>query len=157
MYSPRPWLTGWRIGYLAGSKVFISAVKAQQSHTTSNPNVIAQHAVRAHLERGDGSYERQLRAEIASSRQQGMKILSSLERVPTPRARGGFYYLDLSDLLHPVLSNGPTRTAYDVVYALLSQAGVVGGSGTAFGDPMGLRLSYRIPIDQLEIWSCTPG
>ncbi|WP_439373264.1 pyridoxal phosphate-dependent aminotransferase [Bradyrhizobium sp. DASA03120] len=31
----------WRIGYIAGPKNFISAVKALQTQTTSNPNVIA--------------------------------------------------------------------------------------------------------------------
>jgi aspartate aminotransferase len=144
-------LTGWRIGYLAGPKDFISAVKALQSHTTSNPNVIAQHAVLAHLERGDGSYENQLRAQLASARQQGLKILSSLERVPVPRAQGGFYfYLDLSDLLRPTILNGAIRNADDVVHTLLSRAGVAGVSGTAFGDPLGLRLSYGIPLDRLE-------
>ncbi|QPB24489.1 aminotransferase class I/II-fold pyridoxal phosphate-dependent enzyme [Rhizobium sp. 007] len=144
-------LTGWRIGYLAGPRDFISTVKALQSHTTSNPNVIAQHTVLAHLERGDGSYENQLRAQLASARQQGLKILSSLERVPVPRAQGGFYfYLDLSDLLRPTILNGATRNADDVVHTLLSRAGVAGVSGTAFGDPLGLRLSYGIPLDRLK-------
>ncbi|MFW8642985.1 aminotransferase class I/II-fold pyridoxal phosphate-dependent enzyme [Rhizobium beringeri] len=50
-------LTGWRIGYLAGPKEVINAVKALQSHTTSNPNVIAQHAVLAHLQGETGTYE----------------------------------------------------------------------------------------------------
>jgi aspartate aminotransferase len=46
--------------------------------------------------------------------------------------------------------NGAIRNADDVVHTLLSRAGVAGVSGTAFGDPLGLRLSYGIPLDRLE-------
>jgi aspartate aminotransferase len=144
-------LTGWRIGYLAGPKEIINAVKALQSHTTSNPNVIAQYAVLAHLERGDGSYEAKLRGQLASARQRGLAALSSLARVPLPAAQGGFYfYLDLSDLVRPDLSQHAVKTADDVVNRLLAEAGVACVSGTAFGDPLGLRLSYGIPTEQLE-------
>lgn len=39
-------LTGWRIGYVAAPKYIIDAIKALQSHTTSNPNTIAQRLCR---------------------------------------------------------------------------------------------------------------
>lgn len=144
-------LTGWRIGYLAGPKDVINAVKALQSHTTSNPNVIAQHAVLTHLQRGDGGYESKLRSQLASARQIGLNVLSSLTRIPVPRAQGGFYfYLDLMNLLRPTFGNGASTTADDIVNALLSEAGVATVSGTAFGDPVGLRLSYGIPPEKLE-------
>lgn len=144
-------LTGWRIGYLAGPKEVVGAVKALQSHTTSNPNVIAQHAVLSHLQHGDGSYESRLRSQLASARHIGLNILSSLTRTPVPKAQGGFYfYLDLADLLKPALANGAAANADEIVNSLLSQAGVAAVSGTAFGDPAGLRLSYGIPPEKLE-------
>jgi aspartate aminotransferase len=144
-------LTGWRIGYLAGPKDVVSAVKALQSHTTSNPNVIAQHAVLAHLQRSDGVYESKLRSQLASARQVGLNVLSSLTRVPVPKAQGGFYfYLDLSNLLKPAIANSVAVTADEVVNSLLAEAGVASVSGTAFGDPSGLRLSYGIPPERLE-------
>ncbi|WP_312001068.1 aminotransferase class I/II-fold pyridoxal phosphate-dependent enzyme [Bradyrhizobium altum] len=49
-------LTGWRIGDLADPRTVIGAVKALQSHTTFNPNVIAQHALVHHLESEDTSF-----------------------------------------------------------------------------------------------------
>lgn len=140
-------LTGWRLGYLAGPKDVVNAIKALQSHTTSNPNVIAQHAVLAYLDQGDAAFDARLRAQIALSRQRGLQILSGLKRVPMPAAQGGFYfYLDLSDLLR----SSPERSADDVARELLIKAGVAGVSGTAFGDPMGLRLSYGMPVQKLE-------
>lgn len=144
-------LTGWRIGYVAGPKDVISAVKALQSHTTSNPNVIAQHAVLAHLRNSDGSYESRLRCQLARTRQTGLSALSALTRIPVPKALGGFYfYLDVSGLLRPTFGNGEAKTADDVVNALLMEAGVAAVSGTAFGDPAGLRLSYGIPHEILK-------
>ncbi|TIL82609.1 MAG: aminotransferase class I/II-fold pyridoxal phosphate-dependent enzyme [Mesorhizobium sp.] len=143
-------LTGWRIGYLAGPKEVINAVKALQSHTTSNPNVIAQHAVLAHLQRGGSDYESKLRSRLTSARRVGLDVLSSLTRVPVARAQGGFYfYLDLSHLLRPASEDGASTTADDIVTGLLAEAGVAAVSGTAFGDPVGLRLSYGIPPEKL--------
>ncbi|MGX5805565.1 aminotransferase class I/II-fold pyridoxal phosphate-dependent enzyme [Bradyrhizobium sp. Arg314] len=144
-------LTGWRIGYLAAPKELILAVRALQSHTTSNPNIIAQHAVLHHLLEGDGTFEARLRAQLTAARQAGLAALSQLQRVPILEAQGGFYfYLDLSGLLRPTPDNGPARTADHIVSALLAQAGVAGVSGTAFGDPIGLRFSYGIPPELLE-------
>ncbi|MFK0692771.1 pyridoxal phosphate-dependent aminotransferase [Mesorhizobium sp. IMUNJ 23033] len=144
-------LTGWRIGYLAAPKELISAVKALQSHTTSNPNVVAQHAVLRHLDEGDGAFEAGLRGQLTTARQTGLTVLSGLQRVQVPKAQGGFYfYLDLSSLLRPTPGDSHAKTADDIVAALLREAGVAGVSGNAFGDPMGLRLSYGIPPEQLK-------
>lgn len=146
-------MTGWRLGYLAAPKDLVKAVKALQSHTTSNPNVIAQHAVLAHLQHSDGSYEKQLGKRLTASRAAGLKALSRLERVPVPKAEGGFYfYLDLKELLAPEPWNLVIgdRDADKVVQRLISEAGVAAVSGIAFGDPLGLRLSYGAAPNMLE-------
>ncbi|QPB24492.1 aminotransferase class I/II-fold pyridoxal phosphate-dependent enzyme [Rhizobium sp. 007] len=146
-------LTGWRIGYLAGPDYVISAVNALQSHTTSNPNVIAQHAVLYHLQNSDGSYEQLLRSQLSTARQVGLGVLSGLSRIQAPTAMGGFYfYLDLKSILAPepwTLVIGD-RDADMLVWELIAQAGVATVSGTAFGDPFSLRLSYGVPPDKLE-------
>ena len=150
-FSKQLALTGWRIGYLAGPEPVIKAARAMQSHTTSNPNVIAQHAVLEHLEHGDGAYEAALSARLASSRRLGLELLATLERVPVPKAQGGFYfYLDLRRLLRETAAANSSSNADDLVAALLA-AGVATVSGTAFGDPYGLRISYGAPAEQLEV------
>ncbi|QOZ37941.1 pyridoxal phosphate-dependent aminotransferase [Bradyrhizobium sp. CCBAU 53421] len=144
-------LTGWRIGYLAGPKAVISAVKALQSHTTSNPNVIAQHALLHHLESGDATFQMQLQRQVSDARALGLSILSALRSVPQPIAQGGFYfYLDLSGLQRSAKARGHELNADDVVSTLLMDAGVATVSGTAFGDPAGVRLSYGIDLKLLE-------
>ena len=144
-FSKELGITGWRLGYLAGPAEVVKAAKALQSHTTSNPNVIAQHAVLSHLENGDGTFEQQLRARLGLARTKGLSILSALARVPLPAAQGGFYfYLDLAEILTE------RQSADDVVGYLLAEAGVAGVSGTTFGDRCGLRLSYGVPLQPLE-------
>ncbi|MFG3594533.1 pyridoxal phosphate-dependent aminotransferase [Bradyrhizobium sp. RDI18] len=144
-------LTGWRIGYLAGPKAVIGAVKALQSHTTSNPNVIAQHALLHYLECGGPAYQLQLQRQVANARELGLSILSTLTSVPQPTAQGGFYfYLDLSELQRHAKTHGREFSADDVVKKLLMDAGVATISGTAFGDPAGVRLSYGINLKLLD-------
>lgn len=144
-------LTGWRIGYLAGPKVVISAVEALQRHTTSKPNVIAQHALLHHLESGDASFQEKLQRQVGNARALGLSILSTLRQVPQPAAQGGFYfYLDLSRWQRRAKARGREFNADDVVRVLLMDAGVATVSGTAFGDPEGVRLSYGVDLKLLE-------
>jgi aspartate aminotransferase len=144
-------LTGWRIGYLAGPTTVINAVKALQSHTTSNPNAIAQHALLHHLQTGDPAFLHQLQRHVATARTLGLSILSELTLVRQPAAQGGFYfYLDLTDLRRRTKPYGHESDADDVVNALLAEAGVATVSGSAFGDPAGIRLSYGIDLEILE-------
>lgn len=144
-------LTGWRIGYLAGPKAVINAVKELQSHTTSNPNVIAQHALLHYLKCGDAAFQLQLQRHVADARALGLSVLSTLAFVPPPPAQGGFYfYLDLSAWQRRAKARGREFNADDVVNVLLMDAGVSTVSGTGFGDPAGVRLSYGIDLALLE-------
>ena len=144
-------LTGWRLGYMAAPAPMVSAVKALQSHSTSNPNVIAQHAVLHYLRSGDGSFQDGLKTILSVNRDIGLRILADLKTIPLPKAEGGFYfYLDLSAYFRTAPGRGRFKDSLDLVTALISKAGVAGVSGTAFGDPTGLRLSYGVPADQLE-------
>lgn len=144
-------LSGWRIGYLAGPKAVISATKALQSHTTSSPNVIAQHALLHYLERGDIYFQTLLQRQVGNARALGLSILSALRLVPQPAAQGGFYfYLDLTELQRQAKAKGRELDADDVVNALLTDAGVATVSGTVFGDPAGIRISYGVDLELLD-------
>ena len=150
-FSKQYAITGWRLGYLAAPAAVIAAVRSLQSHTTSNPNVIAQHAVLALLKAGDGEFIDGLRARLGRARALCLEILAGLKSVPAPPAQGGFYlYLDLAGLLAGRAPADLIGNADDVATLLLREAGVAGVPGTAFGDPTGLRLSYGVPMDPLQ-------
>lgn len=146
-------LTGWRIGYLAGPDHLVRSVTALQSHTTSNPNVIAQYAALHHLQNTDGTFEAGLQNQLTAARNMGLGVLSGLSRIPVPTAMGGFYfYLDIKNLVAPepwnLVIGDPDVDM--LVRELIAKAGVATVSGTAFGDPFGMRLSYGIPPDRLQ-------
>lgn len=144
-------LSGWRIGYLAGPKSVISAVKALQSLMTSNVNIIAQHALLYYLERGDLYFQMQLERQVATARALGLSVLSNLALVPRPPAEGGIYfYLDLTELRRKANTKGREIDADDVANTLLMKARVSAASGAVFGDPSGIRLSYGIDLAQLN-------
>lgn len=144
-------LTGWRVGYLAAPKAVISAVKALQSDTTSNANIIAQHALLHYLECGDSAFQVRLQQQVVKARALGLSILSELRSMPQPAAQGRFYfYLDLRDLQWSARFSGREFNADDVATALLMDAGVATVSGTAFGDPAGIRLSYGTNLELLD-------
>ncbi|MGY3591792.1 aspartate aminotransferase [Bradyrhizobium sp. USDA 4341] len=144
-------LIGWRIGYLAGPEAVITAIKALQSHTTSDPNIIAQHALLHHLESGDATFQQKLQRQLADARTLGLSILSTLKWIPQPTAQGGFhFYLDLSDWQRRANSRGRQFDADDIANVLLLDAGVATVSGIAFGDPAGVRLSYGIDLELLD-------
>ncbi|WP_229166600.1 aminotransferase class I/II-fold pyridoxal phosphate-dependent enzyme [Bradyrhizobium altum] len=144
-------LTGWRIGYLAGPRPVISAAQALQRDTTCNPNVISQHALLHHLDSGDDAFQQKLKRQISDARTLGLSILSTLRSIPQPTAQGGFHFcLDLKGWQRRTKGPGPESNADDVVNVLLMDAGVATVSGTIFGDPTGVRLSYGVDLGSLD-------
>ncbi|MET4213843.1 aminotransferase class I/II-fold pyridoxal phosphate-dependent enzyme [Bradyrhizobium sp. LA2.1] len=145
-------ITGWRLGYFAAPPEIISAAKKLQSHTTSNANVIAQHAILHHLQVGDGSFERVMHQRLSDARSVGLRILSSLHDVIPPRGAGSFFfYLDLSRLVADLPVRSPVGSADDIVRLLLDEADVACVAGAIFGDVNGLRLSFGAPPDLMEV------
>ncbi|MDA9505547.1 aspartate aminotransferase [Bradyrhizobium sp. CCBAU 11386] len=145
-------ITGWRLGYFAAPREIVSAAKTLQSHTTSNANVIAQHAILHHLQVGDGRFEREMHQRLSQARNTGLLILSGLQHVATPGAEGSFFlYLDLSRLISILPAGGPLRSTDDIARFLLAEAGVASIAGNTFGDLNGLRLSFGAPPDLLEL------
>lgn len=144
-------LTGWRIGYLAGPESVIRAVNRLQIRTTSNPSTIGQRALLHHIESGDVAFQQKLQRQVDDARKLGLSILSTLTSIPAPAAQGGFhFYLDLSPWQRHVKARGRELNADEVVNVLLMEAGVATVSGTAFGDPAGVRVSYGIDLELMD-------
>lgn len=145
-------IAGWRVGYAAGSPELIKALANLQSHTTSNPNSIAQQAVMAVLENEDVSFHGNVERHLKSNRELGMRILGNLKDVRLIPPDGGFYfYLDVEKKLDELKKNG--RNPFDndqLVNHLLYKAHVALVGGNAFGDKNGIRLSYAIDTQDLK-------
>ncbi|OGI40121.1 MAG: aspartate aminotransferase [Candidatus Muproteobacteria bacterium RBG_16_62_13] len=139
-------MTGWRIGYCAGPKPLIAAMKKIQSQSTSNPTSIAQVAAEAALNGGNDCMVPMLKA----FKERHDHLVARLNRLPGVKClpnQGTFYaFPDFSEVIrHLGLKN-------DVQLAerMLDQAGVALVPGSAFGAEGHLRFSYATSMENLD-------
>lgn len=140
-------MTGWRIGYAAGPKVIISAMKKIQSQSTSNPNSIAQYAAVAAL---DGDQEC-IHAMVKSFKERHdfmLRNLQNLGGVEVLPSNGTFY--TLPDVGKIIESMSGIKNDVEFAEHLLIKAGVAVVPGSAFGIPNTIRLSYAISKERIN-------
>ena len=140
-------MTGWRIGYAAGSVDVIKAMKKIQSQSTSNPASTAQVAAQAALE-GDQSVVREWCQLFKTRHDFVCAELNKIEGVRCRASEGTFYsFPDMSDVIDrmPSINND-----IDLAEYLLEEAGVAVVPGSAFGAPGCMRLSYATSMELLE-------
>jgi len=140
-------MTGWRIGYAAGSAKLIGAMKKIQSQSTSNPTSIAQVAAQAALESSQDCVAEMVVA-FKERHQYVIETLNSIKGVSCIPADGTFYAFPS---FQEAIDNDE-RFSDDIELAefLLNEAGVALVPGSAFGAPGNMRLSFATSLDILE-------
>jgi aspartate aminotransferase len=139
-------MTGWRIGYCAGPKPVINAMKNIQSQSTSNPNSIAQVAAEAALN-GDQSC---MQPMLKAFRERHDRVVARLNQIR------GFHCLPSLGTFYafPDISEAIKITGFknDVAAAehILDEVGVALVPGSAFGADGYLRLSYATSMTALD-------
>jgi aspartate aminotransferase len=136
-------MTGWRIGYAAGPKPLIDAMRKIQSQSTSNPCTISQWAAVEALN-GTHDFIAPNNAMFARRRDLVVKALNAIEGVTCPVPEGAFYvYPSISGLIGKRTPAG-TVIADDETFAraLLEDTGVAVVFGAAFGLSPNFRISY---------------
>lgn len=139
-------MTGWRIGYAAGSPSIINAMKKIQSQSTSNPNSIAQVAAQAALE-GDTRDLIKMVSAFKERHDYVVQALNSLEGIECLPADGTFYAFPNAKKLMDQLGFSNDIELADFI---LNDAEVAVVPGSAFGSPGYLRLSYATSLDSLH-------
>jgi len=138
-------MTGWRIGYVLGSKELIAAVQKIQSHSTSNPPSISQKAAFEALTGPQDSVAMML-GEYARRRELVVERLNAIPGIRCTRPGGAFYaYPNISS----AFSRG-IKDSLDFSVRLLEQKHVAVVPGSAFGTTEHIRISYATSIEQLE-------
>jgi len=138
-------MTGWRIGYAAGSIDIIKAMTNFVSHATSNPTSISQYATLA-------AYEAEIdptvkMREIFADRLDTLyNSLINIPGISCDKPKGAFYLFP--NVKEAVQMNGFNNTD-DWVKALLVDEKVALVPGTGFGAPNNVRLSYATSKDEL--------
>ena len=131
-------MTGWRIGYAAGPKALISAMRTVQSQSTSNPCSISQQAALAALE-GDQTPVAEMAAAYRSRHD---LVVGALNRLPGVECRPGEGTFYAFPKVTGALKSLGLADDLALTELLLEQANVAVVPGSAFGAPGYIRLSF---------------
>ena len=139
-------MTGWRIGYAAGPARLVKAMETIQSHSTSNPNTMAQSAAITAL--NCSKKQLQYMFEAFERRHQfAYRALKSMDGVECLPADGTFY---IFPNVSKVITKLGLSSDIELAEVLLHKAGIAIVPGTAFGLPGYIRISYAVSDDQLK-------
>jgi aspartate aminotransferase len=140
-------MTGWRIGYAAGPKPLIEAMKNIQSQSTSNPASISQAAAQMALE-GDQSFMKDWVRQFKERHEFVVKELNRIKGVQCLPSPGAFYSFPK---MQGVIDGFP-NIKDDVALAeyILNETGVALVPGSAFGAQGYMRLSFATSMENLR-------
>ncbi|MBT8140899.1 MAG: pyridoxal phosphate-dependent aminotransferase [Gammaproteobacteria bacterium] len=139
-------MTGWRIGYLAGSRPLVNAMKKIQSQSTSNPAAVAQYAA---LQALSGSQDpvREMVTHFKRRYELVYAGLKAMDGVDCLSTQGTFYAFPNVD---GVIQKLGLKDDLELADHMLDKAGVAVVPGTAFGAPGHFRMSYATSDELLE-------
>lgn len=136
-------MTGWRIGYTASNLELAKAMGSIQSHSTSNPNSIAQYASVAALNDKQGEKFLTEMNSVFHARRNLMVELMNKIGLPIIKPQGAFYVMvDVSSLFGKSYEGTTLSSALDVASAMLDKLYVAVIPCESFGAPKFVRLSY---------------
>jgi len=142
-------MTGWRIGYVAAGREIIDIMTNIQSHSTSNPNSIAQYAAYAAL---NGTKEEvcRMRGEFVVRRDYMVERINKIPLVSCAVPKGAFYVMMNINRLFGRSINGKKITgSLGFSEALLDLAKVAVVPGVVFGAEGYVRLSYATSLKNI--------
>jgi aspartate aminotransferase len=143
-------MTGWRIGYAAGTEEIISAMTKYQSQNTSNPTSIAQKAA---VEALNGPQEgvAVMAREFQMRRDVIVERLTAIEGVACLNPQGAFYVFPNVAYYYGRSGGGSAiRSSAEMATYLLDEANVAIVPGGDFGHDDHIRISYATSMEQIE-------
>ncbi|KAI5669926.1 hypothetical protein M9H77_19779 [Catharanthus roseus] len=147
-------MTGWRLGYLAGPKHFVSACGKLQSQFTSGASSISQKAAVAALGMGyaGGETVSNMVKAFRERRDFLVKSFRELDGVKISEPQGAFYlFLDFSYYYGAEVDGfGVINGSEALCRYLLDNAQVALVPGDAFGDDTCIRISYAAALSTLQ-------
>ena len=141
-------MTGWRIGYAAGPKEIISAIRKIQSQSTSNPSSISQAAAVEALN-GKQDFIKKRAKSFKERRDFVVKSLNNIDGISCLKHNGAFYvFPNCKKLLN---KRTKLKKDTDFVQKLLEKQNVAAVQGSAFGLDGYFRISYATSMAKLKI------
>jgi len=135
-------MTGWRIGYIGAPEFIAKACTKMQGQVTSGANAIAQRATIAAV-LSDPKSINYMVEEFHKRRDLVIGLLQEIPNIKITNPQGAFYaFPDISWFFGKTLRAKQINNSEDFAMYLLEEANVAVVTGSAFGDPNCIRLSY---------------
>ena len=140
-------MTGWRIGYAAGPKEIINAIRKIQSQSTSNPSSISQAAAVEALN-GQQNFIKERAEAFKERRDFVVSSLNNIKGINCLTPNGAFYvFPSCKGLLN---KKTKLKTDTEFVQKLLEKSMVAVVQGSAFGLDGYFRISYATSMQNLK-------
>ncbi len=143
-------MTGWRLGYLAASAEVAKACEKLQGQFTSGTNAVTQRAAITAL---TGSLEPTyaMVKEFERRKARVMELVKDIKGFECAEPDGAFYiFPDVSYYYGKTLNGECINNADDLCMYLIHKANVSTVSGTAFGEPNCIRISFANSMQNIE-------
>jgi aspartate aminotransferase len=143
-------MTGWRLGYLAAPLQIAKACEKLQGQFTSGTNAVTQRAaITALTSPLDASF--QMVKEFSWRKQRVMEWMQKLKHFQSTEPDGAFYAFPRVDYYFGKKDGFEMiKNADDLAMYLLNKGHVSTVTGSAFGDPACLRISFANNMEKIE-------
>jgi len=144
-------MTGWRVGYMAAPVAIAKACEKLQGQFTSATNSIAQRAAITAL-LSDLKPTTEMVDAFKNRRKKVMELMAEIPGINLQEPPGAFYiFPDVSAYFGKQTAQGSIiGNADDLCMYLLHSAHVTTVTGSAFGEPKCIRLSFANSIENIE-------
>lgn len=135
-------MTGYRIGYIGAPEFIAKACTKMQGQVTSGANSVAQRATIAAVE-ADPSVLNYMVEAFHKRRDLVVSLIQDIPGMKLNVPEGAFYvFPDVSHYFGKTLRGTKIENADDLSMYILSEANVATVTGSAFGNPECIRMSY---------------
>ncbi|MBS4070576.1 pyridoxal phosphate-dependent aminotransferase [Algoriphagus aquatilis] len=135
-------MTGWRVGYICAPLEISKAVEKMQGQFTSGNTGIAQRAALAGIA-GDQTPSQEMAEQYLKRRDLVLGLLRDIPGIKTHVPEGAFYFFpDVTAFFGKSAHGHSVANADDLCLYLLAVANVSLVTGSAFGAPNCVRISY---------------
>lgn len=145
-------MTGWRIGFAAGPEKLIKAMTNFQSHSTSNPNSIAQKAsLEALTGHGKDEIIAEMVKEFAKRRDYMVDRINKIKDLSCRLPKGTFYIMmNITGTFGKQMDGKYVKDSSSFAELLLEKVKVAVVPGVAFGTDNFVRLSYATSLENIK-------
>tara|TARA_B100000927_G_C16469990_1_gene471152 strand:+ start:1133 stop:2326 length:1194 start_codon:yes stop_codon:yes gene_type:complete len=143
-------MTGWRVGYIAAPKWIADACTKIQGQVTSATCSIAQMATKTAMEANPKKVKYMQKA-FKERRDLMLSLLKEIPGIKTNIPKGAFYFFpDVSYYFGKKNIENVIKNSNDLCMYLLNDAHVAVVSGSAFGTPECIRISYAASEENIK-------